>query len=51
MAMADCFCDGCLRYLKTLQFMLTEMRQISNLSKGVSMGNSIRFSEEKCRRV
>ena len=29
--MADCFCDTSLRYLKKLQFMLTEPGQISNL--------------------
>ena len=31
MATVDCFCDTWLRYLKKLQFMLTETRQISNL--------------------
>ena len=37
MAMTDCLCDTWLRYLKKLQFMLTETRQISNLrSQGVS---------------
>ena len=29
-------CDTCLTYLKKLQFMLTETRQISNLSQDVS---------------
>ena len=36
MATVDCFCDTWLRYLKKLQFMLTETRQISNLSQDVS---------------
>ena len=36
MATDDCFCDTWLRYLKKLQFMLTETRQISNLSQDVS---------------
>ena len=31
MTMAHCFCDTWLRYLKKLQFMITETRQISNL--------------------
>ena len=34
--MADCFCDTWSRYLEKLQFMLTETRQISNLSQDVS---------------
>ena len=37
MAMTDFFCDTWLRYLKKLQFILTETCQISNLrSKDVS---------------
>ena len=36
MAMTDCLCDTWLRYLKKLQFMLTETRQILNLSQCVS---------------
>ena len=30
MGMADCLCDTWLTYLRKLQFMLTETRQISN---------------------